>query len=324
MNAPQPAAITKALTIRQRSTRRLVNFLLMCALLRGESFSIQMRMGSVQRGPKMLSRAQSKVPSPSSFAERIGDLLEHVEYRRMETEADLDAVLRLRYQAYLKEGAVSPSELGKLEDAFDEVDNVYNFGIFIDGKLASALRLHRLCHARQKSPALETFGDVLVPRVQDCKLIIDPNRFVANYELARLYPELPYVTLKPAYLACVHFGIDLVTITVRLEHQAFYRRGLFAYPVCPPRPYPLLSKPISLLLVDFVRDADRILHRHPYWAASESEREALFGKGPTSMCLRSNAVTVASAPAFGEAIRRATAGPSLRPLTASPSIAAVR
>jgi hypothetical protein len=272
----------------------------------------------------MLAQTQSKVNTPQNFADRIARLLERVEYRRAESASDLEAILRLRYEAYLKEGAVPPSESGKLEDAFDDIDNVYNFGVFIDGRLASALRLHRLCHIRQKSPALETFGDVLVPELQACKLILDPNRFVANYELARLYPELPYLTLKPAYLACVHFGIDLVTMTVRLEHQAFYRRGLFAYPVCPPRPYPLLSKPISLLLIDFVRDADRILHRHPYWAASESEREALFGKGPTSMCLQSNAVTAASTPAFGEAIRRATAGPSLRPLTASASIAAVR
>jgi hypothetical protein len=216
-------------------------------------------------------------------------------------EAELDAVLRLRYEAYLKEGAIEPSKTQKLADAFDDTDNVYNFGIYIDGELASALRLHVLFNVRQVSPAMESFGEFLVPHLKADKLIVDPNRFVADYRLARLYPELPYVTLRPAYVACVHFGFDLVTMTVRKEHEAFYRRAVFASPICPPRPYPLLSKPIGLLLVDFVRDAERILRRHPYWAASEAERQALFGKGPTSLCSRGKAASIvpAVAPARG-------------------------
>jgi hypothetical protein len=271
----------------------------------------------------MLADLQSQVKSGSSFAHRIEKLLERVEYRRMETGAELDAVLRLRYEAYLKEGAIVPNEARRLPDAFDDVDNVYNFGIFIDGELASALRLHRVYHARQKSPALETFGDILVPELRKCKLILDPNRFVANYKLARQFPELPYVTLKPAYLACLHFGIDLVTMTVRAEHQAFYKRGLFAYPICPPRPYPLLSKPISLLLIDFVRDADRILSRHPYWAASQAERQALFGKGPTSTPSRlGSEMSPSTEPlrVVGTLIRSGSGTPT----TASPRIAAIR
>ncbi len=278
-------------------------------------------MGSVQRGPKMLGRAQFKVPSPRSFAERVEDLLGHVEYRRAETEAELDAILRLRYEAYLKEGAISPSESGRLRDAFDDVDNVYNFGVFIDGELASALRLHRLYSVSQQSPAIETFGDFLAPQLKAGKLILDPNRFVADYHLARLYPGLPYVTLRVGILACVQFGIDLATITVRAEHQAFYRRAFFAYEVCPPRPYPLLSKPISLLFLDFVRDADRIFERHPYWASSLAERQALFGGGPTSISRRRERI----APSAAILDRLIAAKPARRaPAVASPPIAAVR
>ena len=292
----------------------------MSALLRGESFSTTIRMGSGV-GPKMSVRAQSKVPLQRSFAARIQDLLEHVEYRRVETEADLDAVLRLRYEAYLKEGAVARSESGRLRDAFDDVDNVYNFGVFIDGQLASALRLHCLYSIRQQSPAIETFSDFLAPQLQASKLILDPNRFVADYDLARLYPGLPYVTLRVGILACVHFGIDLATITVRAEHQAFYKRAFFAYEVCPPRPYPLLSKPISLLFLDFLRDADRIFERHPYWASSLSERQALFGDGPTSISVRRERVVPSAATLGG--LMAAKRGPQA-PSVISPPIAAAR
>ncbi len=231
----------------------------------------------------MLADIQSKVIAPRSFADRVDRLLERVQYRRVENGDELQAVLRLRYAAYLKEGAVTPNETQKLEDAFDDGDNVYNFGIFIDGELASALRLHTIFHAEQESPAMESFGEFLVPELKAGRLIVDPNRFVADHRLARVYPELPYVTLRPTYLACVYFGIDLVTMTVRGEHEAFYRRGFFANPICPPRPYPLLSKSIGLVFVDFTKDAERILRRHPYWDSSEAERQALFGKGPTGM-----------------------------------------
>ena len=267
----------------------------------------------------------AELQSPSSFADRVYDLLERVQYRRMETEAELDAVLRLRYEAYLKEGAILVSESGRLEDAFDEVDNVYNFGVFVDGELASALRLHRLSHLHQKSPALETFGDFLIPELRACKLILDPNRFVASYRLARLHPALPYVTARLGVMACVHFGIDLMTMTVRAEHQAFYKRTLFAYQACPPRPYPLLSRPISLLFTDFVRDADRILRRRPYWISSESERQALFGEGPMSLRAHSGAVAIARTYVAQAASRLVRVGPNLpKRAVVSPRIAASR
>ena len=270
----------------------------------------------------MLADFQSKVTALSSFADRVERLLERVEYRRVEDPVELEAVLRLRYEAYLKEGAITPSASRKLEDAFDDGSNAYNIGIFIDGELASALRLHTLFHAEEKSPAMESFAEFLVPRLKSGKLIVDPNRFVASHKLARIYPELPYITLRPTYLACVHFGLDLVTMTVRGEHQAFYQRGFFASPVCPPRPYPLLSKPIGLLLVDFIRDAERILRRHPYWASSEAERQALFGNGPTSLHSRRGIVGALTEPLSEvTTILRGALG---TPATASPPIAAAR
>jgi hypothetical protein len=219
--------------------------------------------------------------SPRSFAQRVAQFLERVEYRRAETEAELDAILRLRYDAYLNEGAISASPSRLLPDAFDDVDNVYNFGIFIDGELGNAIRLHVLSGIGQQSPALESFGEFLFPELRAGKLIVDPNRFVADYRLARLYPELPYVTLRLTYLACQFFAADVMTMTVRAEHEAFYRRGFFARSVCPPRPYPLLSKHIGLMFIDFPKDAERLAERYPFSASSAAEREALFAPGLT-------------------------------------------
>ena len=44
------------------------------------------------------------------FPERSADPLEHVDYRLAETEEERDEIYRLRYRAYLREGAILPSE----------------------------------------------------------------------------------------------------------------------------------------------------------------------------------------------------------------------
>lgn len=217
----------------------------------------------------------------SSFSEQAAKLLKRIEYRRADTADELDKIIRLRYKAYLKEGAIAASPAERLEDNFDILENAHNIGVYIDGKLASALRLHIVAKENPCSPAMESFSDALQPLLDQSKVIIDPNRFVADYEIARHYPELPFLTLRLANLAALYFGGNYVTMTVRAEHQAFYRRGFFAQVVCPPRNYPLLSKPISLLLVDYDADRPRIEARHPYWMSSEPERERLFGPGPT-------------------------------------------
>lgn len=213
----------------------------------------------------------------SSHVNKAYALLKRVEYKRADTPEDLEKIVHLRYKAYLKEGAIQKTKEERLYDHFDDVKNTHNIGLFIDGKLTSALRLHILKDESAYSPAVETFGEILKPMLADRKVIIDPNRFVADYDIAHAYPELPYLTLRLANLAATKYHADFVTMTVRAEHQAFYRRGFFAKVVCPPRPYPLLSKPISLLLVDYRADKDRIEARHPYWKSNLEERNRLLG-----------------------------------------------
>ena len=220
--------------------------------------------------------------SGTSFAARVERLLDRVTYKRMESPSDLDAVRHLRYVAYIKEGAIESNPDERLTDSFDTLENAYVFGIFIDGMLASAVRLHMLCRTGQRSPALEAFGDTLLPLIRAGEVILDPNRFVADPEAARIYPELPFVTLRPAYMASAHFNPHKVTVTCRAEHQAFYKRHMFARLAQPPRPYPTLTKPLSLMLVDFAQDHQRILDRNPYWQSSAAERHAMFAPVKTS------------------------------------------
>ena len=54
------------------------------------------------------------------FPERSADPLEHVDYRLAETPEEKDEIYRLRYRAYLREGAILPSESERVTDRYDD------------------------------------------------------------------------------------------------------------------------------------------------------------------------------------------------------------
>ena len=54
-----------------------------------------------------------------------------------------------------------PSE--RFADPLDEADNAWIFGVYIDGELASSIRLHVASRQSPDLPALNVFSDLLVP-----------------------------------------------------------------------------------------------------------------------------------------------------------------
>jgi hypothetical protein len=204
------------------------------------------------------------------------DLLDHVDYRLAEDEADKEEIYRLRYRAYLNEGAINPRDDQRLTDPFDSAANSWTFGIYFDGELASSVRISVATPDMPLTPAVDAFPDVLEPLLAQGKVIVDPNRFVADPLREQKTPELPYFTLRLAYVACEYFNADYGTATVRAEHQAFYRRVFMHKALCPPRPYPTLTKPLSLMAVDFHAMRDKVFARYPIFRSTFFERRMLF------------------------------------------------
>jgi len=222
-----------------------------------------------------------QVVAPLSLAERAQLLLQRSEYRRADTDADREAIFQLRYNAYLKEGAIEPSFGRRYSDAYDDLDNAWIIGLHVDGELVSSFRLHIATSEFPDMPANQVFRDYLDPEIAAGKTVIDPTRFVVDANAARLYPELPYLTVRIGHMAAEHFDADIVLATVRSEHQAFYKRVFGHTVVCDARPYPSLKKPISLMMLDYPAERDRIMRRYPFFASSAAERARLYGE-PTS------------------------------------------
>jgi hypothetical protein len=203
-------------------------------------------------------------------------LLDHVEYRLAGTEEEKEQIYRLRYRAYLNEGAIEPRSDQRLTDRFDDRPNAWLFGLYLDGKLRSSLRVSVATRDNHDTPAVDAFRDLLEPELAKGKVIVDPNRFVADPVSRAEYPELPYLTVRLGYLACGYFNADIGTATVRAEHRAFYRRVFFQKSLSEPRPYPTLTKPLCLMAADYLSIRDKVFERFPLMRSGVAERLRLF------------------------------------------------
>jgi hypothetical protein len=208
--------------------------------------------------------------------ERSTDLLDHVDYRLAETPEEKDNIYHLRYRAYLREGAILPSESQRVIDRYDDAPNSWTFGIYLHGELFSSIRVSVLTAEWRGSPSTEIFGDILHPELDRGRVIVDPTRFVADPDKTRRFPELPYVTVRLGWMACGHFNADIGLANVRPEHRAFYRKVFLQEPLGEPRLLPGLLKPVGLMAADYPSIREKVFQRFPYMRSTAFERRMLF------------------------------------------------
>lgn len=218
----------------------------------------------------------SATEATNRLYERGSELLDRVDYRLAQTEFEKEEIYRLRYRAYIHEGAIEPRADKRLTDRFDNLPNSWIFGVYFDGVLASSLRVSVAASPDDETPAVDAFSDLLQPELAKGKVIVDPNRFVADPDRDHRIPELPYLTVRLGYVACAYFNADIGTATVRHEHRAFYRRVFLQTPLCEPRPYPTLTKPLCLMAADYLSVREKIFERYPYFRSTFFERRKLF------------------------------------------------
>jgi N-acyl-L-homoserine lactone synthetase len=221
--------------------------------------------------------------SYGSFSESVAKLLDRIDYRRADTPEAREAIFRLRYQAYVRDGTITPNATGTFRDYYDDTDNVHLFGLYVDDELASAIRIHVASRENPYFPTLDVFPEYLQPQLDAGKVIVDPTRFVADERLSRIHRALPYATLRLCGMCARYFKADELLAAVRAEHQAFYRRIFQHRMVCAPRPYPLLAKPIGLMTIDYPAVAEDVHRRYPFFRSTLFERRMLFERAPAAV-----------------------------------------
>jgi len=98
---------------------------------------------------------RSAVKSIALTPQRSTDPLEHVDYRLAVTPEEKDKIYRLRYRAYLREGAIVPSASERVTDRYDDAPNTWTFGIYLHGELYSSIRVSVLNSEWRGSPSAD-------------------------------------------------------------------------------------------------------------------------------------------------------------------------
>lgn len=227
----------------------------------------------------------------SGFSDRVFRFMERVEHRVVETPAEKEAVYRLRYEAYIRNGLIEPRADERLYDErYDDADDAFITTTFIDGELAATTRVNLAADENGILPAFTVYPDVIGPHLRAGRLIVESTRTAARLDFSGRFPELPYVTLRPAYLAAEHFDVAFVVATARADHVAFFRRVFCLTPWCEPRDYPNFSAKVACMGADSRAVQERIEARYPFFRSTPAERQTLFGSRPDALGARRRAM----------------------------------
>src|ERR1700751_1568686 len=103
--------------------------------------------------------SDSSLSATSSFSDRVSRLLDKIDCKLADTSDRRKDIFRLRYRAYRREGAIPQNSCGTFSDPYDEKGNVFLFGFYIDGELASSIRVHVASKDHPDFTSFEIFSD---------------------------------------------------------------------------------------------------------------------------------------------------------------------
>ncbi len=217
-----------------------------------------------------------EAPPLSNFARQLLQFLERVEYRRVIQPEDMEEIGRLRYRSYRANELTPASKTAAILDDIDHDSHAFVFGVYIDGRLVSTLRIHHITPDHRKGTSHLLFPDVLDPLLNAGMHFVDPTRFAADPELLSEYPPIPYVTLRIAAMASEHFAADQCLATVRPDHMAFYKRIFGANIVAEARDHAAYDFKLALGAAPIRNIRDAVAVRFPFFKSLPREREAMF------------------------------------------------
>ncbi|MBU1305872.1 MAG: hypothetical protein KKF33_10160 [Alphaproteobacteria bacterium] len=213
----------------------------------------------------------------SQFALSLIDLLDRVQYRRVSASEQLDPVYRLRYEAYRREDFIPINSQQITRDAYDDAANCYCFGVYIDDRLVSSIRLHIATQQDPTSPSRAIWPDVLGDILDKGGSYIDPSRFTADHDASLAFPALPYLTLRMAVMACEQFHATYCISSVRPEHAPFYKRVFGSTQLAGEGYWGELTFPVCLYASYIPVMYPRVIKRYPFFDSTPEERAILFG-----------------------------------------------
>ncbi len=210
----------------------------------------------------------------SGLIERLLRTLDDIEYRRVATGEELEAVIRLRERAYRSHNVYVRTDQ-PMTDPQDLDPRFFTFGVYWREQLLSTLRLHIVTSDNPVCNSRDYYPDVLNPLIDQGLSFMDPTRFAIEPGADQDVPGLPLITLRLGFVAAKHFEADYCLSMIKETHTAFYRKVFRSTQMTPflsfgavHARYALFSSPKSM--------EDPICMRYPIFRSLRKERELLF------------------------------------------------
>ena len=145
-----------------------------------------------------LGRARSN----PSFSDLVIGLLRKIDARRADSAEEREAIFRLRYDAYRREGVIPANPSATFSDAYDQTPNAYLFGLYIEGKLASSIRIHVASKRLSRlSFARRLFRIFCNPSSTPAKSSSTRTALSPTRPFLAFMWDLPYATLRLCHLS---------------------------------------------------------------------------------------------------------------------------
>ncbi|TQX86281.1 MULTISPECIES: N-acyl amino acid synthase FeeM domain-containing protein [Rhizobium] len=239
----------------------------------------------------------------SSFSNKLLEVLDHIEYRRVETQEDMEEVARMRYRAY-KLANILTLDGAKLIDAVDFDDHAYVFGVYFDERLISTVRIHHVTPDHRISITRDMYPKEIDAFLDSGMTLIDPVRFAADPEIIGEMPALPYLTLRIASMAADYFDADRVLQLVSPQHAPFYKRVFSADTVVPAQMgVGKYNIPLTLMATRTREVRTALYERFPFFISEPYERRMMFQR---SKAMGSTPLTILPTARFAAANRAGT------------------
>jgi hypothetical protein len=214
------------------------------------------------------------------FASKLMEVLDHVEYRRVESSEDMEDVARIRYEAY-KIADIMPLTGSRLIDEADFDSHAYVFGVYYDERLISTVRMHHVTPEHRVSSSRDIFPKQIDALLDAGMSLIDPVRFAADPQVMREMPAIPYLTLRIAIMAAAFFDTNRVLQLVSPQHAAFYKRVFYAQTLVPPQQNcGKYNIELTLMATDTKGVGRKLLTRFPFFVSQPCERRLMFDRSP--------------------------------------------
>lgn len=217
--------------------------------------------------------------STSDFSKKVLEILDNVEYRRVESTEDMEDVERLRYKAYKAHDTLALAPKGLLDDT-DFDSHAHVFGLYYYGELVSTIRIHHVTPEHRVSQSAGAFPEAIDALLDAGLSLIDPARFAADPDLTADLTWIPYLTLRPSIVAAAHFRAHRVLQFVRPPHAAFYKRVFYADTIVPGQKAKNYGIDMTLMATNVIEVGRKLLTRYPFFISSASEQRMMFARGP--------------------------------------------